>query len=70
MELAILCNADVFIKVAGIHNNNETTIFSSTNQSSISKSINNNIRQTKKSIYFKEDYEQLFKIQKNKKIKK
>ena len=70
MELAILCNADVFIQVAGVRNNNETTLFSSTDLRSMTKIVNRNLKQAKKSIYFKEDYEQLFKIQKEPKKRK
>ena len=54
MELAILCNADVFIQVAG--EDKETTLFSSSDLKSMSEIITNDIKKSKKSLLFKEDY--------------
>ena len=58
MELAILCNADVFIEVAG--EDKETTIFSSSDLKSMSEIITTDIKKSKKSLLFKEDYERMY----------
>lgn len=58
MELAILCNADVFIEVAG--EDKETTIFSSSDLKSMSEIITSDIKKSKKSLLFKEDYERMY----------
>ena len=58
MELAILCNADVFIQVAG--EDKETTLFSSSDLKSMSEIITNDIKKSKKSLLFKEDYEKMY----------
>ena len=58
MELAILCNADVFIQVAG--EDKETTLFSSSDLKSMSEIITKNNKKSKKSLLFKEDYEKMY----------
>ena len=58
LELAILCNADVFIEVAG--EDKETTIFSSSDLKSMSEIITTDIKKSKKSLLFKEDYERMY----------
>ena len=58
MELAILCNADVFIQVAG--EDKETTLFSSSDLKSMSEIITKDIKKSKKSLLFKEDYEKMY----------
>ena len=58
MKLAILCNADVFIEVAG--EDKETTIFSSSDLKSMSEIITTDIKKSKKSLLFKEDYERMY----------
>ena len=60
MELSILCDADVFIQIANPKNPKDTTIFTSNDLKEMAKIINRDIKQKKKSIFYKEDYDNLF----------
>ena len=60
MELSILCDADVFIQIANPKDPKDTTIFTSNDLKEMTNIINKDIKQKKKSIFYKEDYENLF----------
>ena len=60
MELSILCDADVFIQIVNPHDPKDTTIFTSNDLKEMTTIINRDIKQKKKSIFYKNDYENLF----------
>lgn len=69
MELAILCNADVFIQIEG-GDDRESTLFSSSDLKSMSEIITNDIKKNKKSLLFKEDYDKMYNSSKPSKRRK
>ena len=68
MELAILCNADIFLSVTSEENPSETIFFSSKDLRAMNKIISRNIKSESKVIYYKNDYEKVFGEKKPKKL--
>ena len=60
MELSILCDADVFIQISNPNDPKDTTIFTSNDLKEMTNIINRDIKHKKKSIFYKDDYENLF----------